>query len=146
MKRKLGRTDIANFPELQLSQIDIKVDTGAYTSSIHCHEVKEVIVANESFIQFKLLDPFHEHYNEKEFVFRNYKKKSVKSSSGVAEERFVIETIIEIFGEYFPIELTLSNRSTMKYPILLGRKFLTKRFIVDPSKTNLSTKQTEKKS
>jgi len=140
MKRKLGRIDIANFPELQLSQIDIKVDTGAYTSAIHCHEVKEVLVGEESFIQFKLLDPVHEHYNEKEFVFKNYTKRSVKSSTGVSEERFVIETIIEIFGENFPIELTLSNRSTMKYPILLGRKFLTKRFIVDPSKKNLSTK------
>lgn len=140
MKRTLGRIDKANFPELHLDSIDIKVDTGAYTSAMHCHDFEEVSIDGNSFIKFKLLDPFHPQYNEKEFVFKNYKKKTIKSSFGISEERFVIKTEIELFNEIFPITLTLSERSNMKYPILLGRKFLNKRFIIDTSKTYLSNK------
>lgn len=140
MKRTLGRIDKANFPELHLDSIDIKVDTGAYTSAMHCHDFEEVSVDGNSCIKFKLLDPFHPQYNEKEFVFKNYKKKTIKSSFGISEERFVIKTEIELFNEIFPITLTLSERSNMKYPILLGRKFLNRRFIIDTSKTYLSNK------
>jgi len=145
LKRVLGRTDNANFPELHLSEIDIKVDTGAYTSAIHCHEIEEVSMEGKSFIKFKLLDPFHPKYNEKEFIFKKYRKKRVKSSFGISEERFVIQTVIEMFNEQHPIYLTLSERSSMRYPILLGRKFITNRFIIDTSKKNLSIKSNTSK-
>jgi len=145
LKIVLGRTDKANFPELHLSEIDIKVDTGAYTSAIHCHEIEEVSVDGDNFIKFKLLDPFHPLYNEKEFTTKKYSKKRIKSSIGISEERFVIKTVIEIFNKKHPISLTLSERSSMKYPILLGRKFITHKFIIDTSKKNLSIKSNPSK-
>lgn len=140
MKRTIGRIDKADFPELDLSEVDIKVDTGAYTSSIHSHDIEEMTINNEKIIKFKLLDPSHILYNEKEFVVRDYKKKMVKSSNGVSEQRIVVKTIIKLFDEIFPIELTLSERGEMKYPVLLGRKFLTKKFIVDTAKKYISFK------
>ena len=140
MKRIIGRIDRVDFPELNLSEVDIKVDTGAYTSSIHSHDIEEITINDEKVIKFKLLDPSHILYNEKEFIVKDYKMKVVKSSNGASEQRIVIKTIIKIFDEIFPIELTLSERGEMKYPILLGRKFLTHKFIVDTSKKNISFK------
>ncbi len=140
MKKIIGKRDKADFPELMLTDIELKVDTGAYTSSIHCHHIEEVEIEGVKYVKFLLLDPSHPEYNEKEFKTKNYKEKLVKSSNGVAESRYIVTTIIHIFGEDYPIELSLSERSEMKYPILIGRKLLNGNFIVDTSKNNLSYK------
>ncbi len=140
MKVTIGRVDKADFPELSLLDIDIKIDSGAYTSSIHCSDIKETNSNSESYIQFTLLDPEHPFYNNKKFSFKNYTSKIVKSSNGISEKRFMIQTTIIIFNKTFPIYLTLSERKDMKFPILLGRKFLNKKFIIDTTKKNLSHK------
>ncbi|MGK0422163.1 MAG: hypothetical protein ACJAT9_001848, partial [Polaribacter sp.] len=62
------------------------------------------------------------------------------SSNGVSEMRFMILTEIFIFNKTFPIYLTLSERKDMKFPILLGRKFLNKKFVIDTTMKNLSHK------
>ena len=135
VKILIGRTDKADFPELNLTDIDFKVDTGAYTSSIHSHDIKELVINGEKHIEFKILDSSHPEYNNQIFKTKHYKKKRVKNSFGKSEQRFVIETIIIIFGNEYPIELSLSERSDMKYPVLIGRKLLKGRFIVDISRT-----------
>ena len=126
--------------ELSLIKIDVKIDSGAYTSSIHCSNIKEITINNENFIQFKLLDPEHIFYNNKEFSTKNYDSKLVKSSNGISEKRFMIATEIIIFDQIFPIHLTLSERKNMNFPVLLGRKFLNKKFVIDTAKKNLSFK------
>lgn len=136
----IGRIDKGDFPELKLQNISIKVDTGAYTSSIHSHEITEVDLNGKKHIEFKLLDPSHLKYRDKIFKVKNYKIKTIKSSFGTVEQRFIIKTNIVIFDHEYPIELSLSERSDMKYPILLGRKFLNNRFIVDTSQKNISIK------
>jgi hypothetical protein len=140
MKITIGRIDKADFPELSLTEIDIKIDSGAYTSSIHCSNIKEITINKENFIQFKLLDPEHVFYNNKEFSTKNYGSKLVKSSNGISEKRFMVATEIIIFDQVFPIHLTLSERKNMKFPVLLGRKFLNKKFVIDTAKKNLSFK------
>ena len=140
MKTTIGRVDKADFPELHLVDIDLKIDSGAYTSSIHCSDINEIEVEGANFIKFTLLDPEHDFYNNKEFSTKNYASKMVKSSNGISEKRFLIETEIVIFNEYFPIHLTLSERKDMTFPILLGRKFLNKKFVIDTSKKDLSFK------
>jgi hypothetical protein len=140
MKTTIGRIDKADFPELSLIEIDIKIDSGAYTSSIHCSNIKEITINKENFIQFKLLDPEHVFYNNKEFSTKNYGSKLVKSSNGISEKRFMVATEIIIFDQVFPIHLTLSERKNMKFPVLLGRKFLNKKFVIDTAKKNLSFK------
>ena len=137
MKRKIGRTDKADFPLLQLHAIEVKIDTGAYTSTIHCKNV----VVEDNYLKCIFLDPEHPAYHEKEFVFDQYDVRVVKSSNGSTQARYRILTEIELFGKIYPIFLTLSDREEMKYPVLLGRKFLTKRFMVDINRTNLSYKR-----
>ncbi|MBC8343048.1 MAG: ATP-dependent zinc protease [Bacteroidetes bacterium] len=142
--KTIGRADKADFPELLLTNVNIKIDTGAFTSTIHSHDMKEVIIDGEKYIEFQLLDPTHPQYRDKTFKTKRYKKKSVKNSFGESEQRFVIKTIIVIFGKEYPIELSLSERSNMKYPILIGRKMLKRRFIVDTTKEDLSFKSKQK--
>ena len=146
MKITIGRYDKADFPELNLQDIDVKVDTGAYTSSIHCHHIKEREVDGKKHIEFFLLDPSHPEYNNEKFTSNKYKRKRIKNSFGKAEERYIIETTIKIFDTVFPIELSLSVRSEMKFPILLGRKLLNRRFVVDTNKHDLSYKLKEQNS
>lgn len=140
MKITIGRSDKADFPELSLLDIDLKVDSGAYTSSIHCSNIEEITLNGDSLIKFTLLDKEHPFYNHKQFTFKNYSSKIVKSSNGIAEKRFMIQTKIIIFNEIFPIYLTLTERKDMKFPILLGRKFLNKKFVIDTTKKDLSYK------
>jgi hypothetical protein len=134
----IGRKDLANFPELELENIAVKIDTGAFTSSIHCEHIEEIEHEGEKAIRFQLFDPTHNWYNGKYFVFTKYQRKKIKSSTGHTEMRYIIKTKIELFRKRYPIELSLSERGDMKYPILLGRKLLRKRFLIDPSKQNLS--------
>ena len=136
----IGRVDKVDFPELGLHDIKIKVDTGAFTSSIHSHDIKEVEINGEKQIEFKLLDPSYPKYDSKVFKTKNYEEVAVKSSFGDVEQRFIIKTNIVIFNKEYPIKLSLSERNDMKFPILLGRRFLNKKFIVNTSKKNISFK------
>ncbi|PVW15305.1 ATP-dependent zinc protease family protein [Marixanthomonas spongiae] len=136
MKRKIGRIDKADFPKLELEDIEVKIDTGAFTSSIHC---TDVTVEND-YLKCRFLDEEHPQYHNKEFIFDEYDVKVVKSSNGEAQTRYRIHTEIVLFGKKHPIFLTLSDRKEMKFPVLLGRNFLTKKFVVDINKTNLSHK------
>ena len=136
LKRKIGRVDKVDFPLLNIKDIDIKIDTGAYTSSIHCKNV----VIEDNYLKCVFLDKNHPSYHEKEFIFDEYDVKVVKSSNGQTQVRYRILTEVELFGKTHPIHLTLSDRKDMKYPVLIGRKFLLKRFVVDITKTNLSYK------
>lgn len=141
MKKTIGRFDKADFKEFELFDIDVKIDSGAYTSSIHCSNIEEITINSNNYIKFTLLDQHHPFYNNKTFQTKNYVLKLVKSSNGITQKRYLIQTEIFIFNTYYPIHLTLSERKDMKYPVLLGRKFLNKRFIIDTSKKNISHKQ-----
>jgi hypothetical protein len=142
MKSKIiiGHKDFADFPEFNIENIKIKMDTGAYTSSIHCHDIEECLVDGNKMIKFDLLDPGHELYNNESFKTHRYKEKKIKNSFGATEKRFIIFSTIILFGKQYPIELSLSERGDMKFPVLIGRKLLKGKFIVDSAKYDLSYK------
>lgn len=139
-KPVIGRVEKFNFPELGIFEIDCKIDTGAYTSSIHCHDIEPFWDGDQEMVRFRLLDPSHPAYNHKEFVLPVKTRRKVKSSFGNTQKRIIIQTKMQIFEKRYTIELSLADRSRMSYPVLLGRKALTKRFLVDVSKKNLSQK------
>ncbi len=136
----IGRKDTADFPQLELEGIVVKTDSGAYTSSFHCHQIKFIRKEDEHWVKCRFLDPHHPQYHEKEFVFKVFKIRKVRSSNGVVEERISIKTEIFLFSSTYPIELTLTERADMKNPVLLGRKFTSKKFLIDTSRKNLSLK------
>jgi hypothetical protein len=134
----IGRTDFADFPELAMQDIPIKIDSGAYTSSIHSHHIIEIEEDGEKMIEFEILDPSFEQFNVKKFRTKNYKVKAVKSSNGEVEHRFFIKTNIVLFKKEYSIELSLTDRGEMKYPILIGRRFLSKKLLVNTSLKDVS--------
>jgi hypothetical protein len=146
MKEKtiIGRSDRIDFPDLHLSNVEAKIDTGAFTSAIHYHRAEEIERNGKKVLHFTLLDPAHPEFNGKNFYLSNYNKRIIKNSFGESEERYIIPTTIVLFGNAFKAEFSLSNRGNLKFPILLGRKLLEKGFIVDVSKKNLSYKKKQR--
>ncbi|MGV3539205.1 MAG: ATP-dependent zinc protease [Rufibacter sp.] len=144
-KKIIGRREMVDFPVLELFEIEAKVDTGAYTSAIHCNNIKEVNLPDgRRAIHFELLDPNHPAYNHKAFQFTEFDLRNVKSSFGDVQERYVIRTTVVIHGQEVETEFSLSDRSDLKYPVLLGRTLLRKRFMVDVFKKNVSLKAKNK--
>ena len=136
-KKIIGRIDKADFPALDLFDIDIKIDTGAYTSSIHCHKV----IVEDGVLKCMFYKKKHPLYTGKEVEFKSFSKAKVKSSNGIVQTRYKVKTTIVIFEKKYNINLTLSTREKMKYPVLIGRKFLLKKFVVDVDQKNVSYKE-----
>ncbi|MEQ9230905.1 MAG: RimK/LysX family protein [Cyclobacteriaceae bacterium] len=142
----IGRKDIIDLPELELFNVVAKIDTGAYGNALHCHKMKVVEVDGKKILQFNVLDPSHPEYKEHIYHSENFRTKEVKSSIGHKEKRYVIKTVLQIFGKKYKTEFSLTNRKNMRHPILIGRKFLSKKFLVDVNAKNLSyTIKTQKK-
>ena len=133
----LGRSDRVNLPGLGLKNIHAKIDTGAYTSSLHCSRAGVV----NGRLEFVLLDDEHPEFTGMIFTADTYTERMVKNSFGVAEKRYAIQTAIQIFNETILAEFTLSDRDALRFPILLGRKILRDRYLIDVTKKNLSYKK-----
>lgn len=140
----IGRLESIDFPEWELFDIDAKIDTGAYTSSLHCHHIQSYEKEGKEYVKFNLLDPSHETYNDKLFKLPIHRTKVVKSSNGETEERYVVKTAVKLFDKLLQAELSLTDRSEMRYPVLIGRKLLNGRFLVDVSRKYLSKKKLKK--
>ncbi|RNC85390.1 MAG: hypothetical protein ED557_01035 [Balneola sp.] len=137
----IGRNELVDLPKWDIEEIEAKIDTGAYSSSLHCHHIETFLNKKQEWVRFNLLDPEHPAYNGKLIELPVFDRREVKSSNGLSEVRIFVQTSISFFKEEYTIEFSLTDRSEMKYPLLLGRKFLSKKFIVDVSKRNLSVKQ-----
>jgi len=129
----IGRAEYIDLPEWGLYEINAKIDTGAYTSSLHCHHIEKFEKDGE-YVRFNLLDPSHETYNDKLFELPVYKTKWVKSSNGESEERIIVKTILCLGDKKLTAELSLTDRSEMRYPVLIGRKLIKNHFLVDVSR------------
>lgn len=134
----IGRQDKIDLPEFELQNVDAKIDTGAYTSAINCSRVKVAVVEGVETLIFQIPGSRIKEKKARKFRTTNFKKRKIRSSNGVSEERFIVNTSVIVFGKKRNVEFSLADRSKMKFPILLGRKFLTKRFLVDVGEKNMS--------
>jgi len=133
----LGRYDRLDLPMLGLTNIHAKIDTGAYTSSLHCQSTEVV----DGKLNFVLLDPEHPEFTGLKFTFHEFEQRDIKNSFGEVEKRYVIVTSIRIFGEVLTTEFSLCNRGQLKFPILIGRKILRDKYLIDVTRKNLSFRQ-----
>lgn len=137
-KKIIGRQVLVDLPDLGLFEADAKMDTGAFTSSLHCKDIEAISDKNKKLIRFSIFD---ENKNcLKKVTCLLHSEKTIKSSNGQKEKRFVIITTLQMGGETFETEFTLTDRSEMRNQILIGRKALTGRFLVDVSKTDKRSK------
>ncbi|ALJ05829.1 peptidase [Pseudalgibacter alginicilyticus] len=126
-KKIIGSVDKIDFPKLNLFDIDVKIDTGAYTSAIHCSKITE----EGNRLRCTFYSKNHPNFSGKEVVFDTFSRTNVKSSNGFKENRYKIKSEVLIFGKTYKINLTLSTRDDMKFPVLIGKQFLKRKFIVD---------------
>ncbi|MBK7651500.1 MAG: ATP-dependent zinc protease [Flammeovirgaceae bacterium] len=130
----LGRSDRVDLPGLGLTDIHAKIDTGAYTCSLHCSRAEIV----DGKLEFVLLDEEHPEFTGMKFTFKKFDRREIKNSFGEAELRYVIKTSIKIYDHVLKAEFSLSNRGNLRFPVLLGRKILRRRFLIDVTKKDLS--------
>ena len=142
VKRVLGRRELVDFPAFALAGVEAKVDTGAYTSAIHCSNIHiETDAEQRPRLVVHLIDPGHEGTDGRALAFADFALRDIRSSNGEVQERYVIRAVVQLYGEDFEADFSLSDRSDMKYPVLLGRSLLRQgRFVVDVAKRNLSYK------
>jgi hypothetical protein len=141
----IGRVEEVDFPELELFGVHAKIDTGAYTSALHCQDIYESRENGVKVLYFKPLDKSHPLYNEQEIRVQKYTRKKIKNSFGQIETRFIIATAIKIGEKEVVTEISLADRANMRYPVLLGRKFLSKGFLIDVNKRFIQKKSSIKK-
>lgn len=130
----IGRREYVDFPLLELQNLEAKIDTGAYSSALHCKDIEIKERNGHKILCFKLLDETHPEYSDKEFQFKEFFNKTVKNSFGESENRFFIKTQILLAGKKINSSISLTDRTNMKYPVLIGRKTIKGKFIVDVNK------------
>ncbi|MEH6512732.1 30S ribosomal protein S6--L-glutamate ligase [Maribacter arcticus] len=129
----IGSEEWCVFNELGIPAIKARVDSGAKTSSLQAANIKIVNRGANEWVKFEV-SPLQENRSIAiECQARLVDRRMVKSSSGISEVRLVIKTPVTIGASTFDIELTLANRDTMEFRMLLGREALNERFIVNPA-------------
>lgn len=132
-KTIIGCIESCSLPDLGISDINVRVDTGAKTSSLHVDNLVKHVKGNVTGVQFDIHPDVH---NVNRIVTCHAKLagiRKIKSSNGESEQRYVIKTPIQLGKHTWEIEITLTNREDMSYLMLLGREGLGDLFLVDPS-------------
>lgn len=133
----IGWREWVSLPELKIHRIKVKVDTGATTSAIHAEDIKIFRRGQKRFVRFSV-HPF-QRSNKVKIQCRAelVEKRKIKSSTGHESMRPIICTNIKIGEDIWPIEVSLVNRDVMGFRMLLGRRALRSRFLVNPSRSFL---------
>jgi len=133
----LGSEEWCSFPELGIPTIKARVDSGAKTSALHAINIAPFKKEGQNWVKFDI-NPIQN--NVKTIIHCEaplVDKRVVKSSSGFREERYVIQTNLEIGNANWLIEMTLTNRDSMGFRMLLGREAMSGRVLVDPEQQYL---------
>jgi len=141
----VGWREWLSMPELNIKQIKAKVDTGARTSALHAFYVDPFQHEGAEWVRFGIHPLQHNDEFEIECEMPVKDRRMVSDSGGHCEERYVIETILTLGNYSWPAELTLTNRDSMKFRMLLGRTALEDRFLVNPAASYNIGKKTRKK-
>lgn len=128
-EKLIGRLAPISFPDFALHGIKAKVDTGAKTSSLHCTGI--TLSDDARHVEFHLLDEDHPLYRQNSFRLPVNRIARVKSSNGSVERRVFVMLKVGYDGEVQKSEFSLTDRSDMRYPVLLGRSFLRNGYVVD---------------
>jgi hypothetical protein len=126
----IGRKTIIQLPQLGGANVRAKIDTGAFRTAVHCESWNVIEVEGKQVLQVTI------QWEEGKPVvlhFDKFQKRTIKNSFGQTEERYCVRTLILIHKKKIQSEISFTNRSGMRYPVLLGRKTIGKKFLVDVS-------------
>ncbi len=136
-KLTLGWREWVSLPSLAIDGVNAKVDTGAKTSALHAYYVEPLKIDGQQWVRFGI----HPIQNNLETAVECRAPvvdlRRVTDSGGHTEERYVILIALKLGDIEFEAEVTLTNRDTMKFRMLLGRNAISHRFVVDPAQSFL---------
>lgn len=136
-KPVIGWREWVGLPDLGVDPIRAKIDTGARTAALHAYGLETFELDGKTIARF-VVHPEHRRLGpavvtEAEVI----ESRTVRSSSGATEDRFLIATHLSIGSHRFIAEVTLTRRDEMGFPMLLGRQTIRRRFLVDPGRSYL---------
>jgi len=130
----LGSEEWCSLPDLRIPAIKMRIDSGAKTSAIHALNIEEFRKGNERWVKYDIFPIQDNRYVRVTCESKVTSEREIKSSMGFSERRYVIQTVINVGGESWEIELSLANRDSMGFRMLLGREAMINRIIIDPAK------------
>jgi hypothetical protein len=137
----IGWRERVSLPELGIDRITAKTDTGAFSSSIHAFDIEPSQRDGEKWVSFSVLPS----RRDPDYVLRCEAKVSdqrrVKSSDGHSSMRYFIRTAMRIGEKVLDIELSLADRGSMGYRMLMGRTAIRGNFVIDPAASYLTSKK-----
>ena len=142
MKRIVGWKENVALPDLNIKNVIAKIDTGANLASIDAADIKIITKNNVKYVKFKVMKR-NNTVRKTSALLEGYKR--IKSSNGDVEKRPYIKTTLLMDGISKRIDLTLTDRGPMEYTMLIGRKALGRRWVVNPS-ISFSTQTNDKES
>jgi hypothetical protein len=148
MKKKelkiIGWREEISLPDLGIKKIKAKVDSGARTSSLHAFDVEIYKRGQNEYAKFSIHPEQKSSKNERECRAKILEFRKVKSSNGHTELRPVILTTVQLMGEEWEVEMTLTNRDEMGFRMLLGRESIRKKFLIDTGNSFFGMKNKDK--
>ena len=144
-KKPLGWREWVSFPELNIGKIKAKIDTGARTSALHAFMIEPFSRGSKVWVRF-IIHPIQGDFDtvvECEAPVKD--QRIVRDSGGHDELRYVIDTQVVIGDDLIHCEVTLTDRDTMLFRVLLGRTALRSRYVVYPGKSYMQGKFSGKK-
>jgi hypothetical protein len=139
-KTVIGRLESIALPELAIDDLEVRVDTGAKTSSLHVDNIEKSVINGVHSVTFDIHPDVHNVGTILKCTAPISDIRKIKSSNGTSEQRYVIETPVILGKQQWNIEITLTDRSDMSYLMLFGREAIGSRFLVDPSGVFLGSK------
>lgn len=136
----LGWREWIGLPGLNISRIKAKIDTGARTSALHAFKVEPFTRDGKAWVRFSIHPIQGDTGTVVECEALVKDRRVVRDSGGHEELRFVIDTQIQIGQERFRAEMTLTDRDTMTFRVLLGRTALRARYVIHPGQSYLQSK------
>jgi len=133
----VGWRELVHLPELGLHAMPAKIDTGARTSSLHGTVLEEFERDGENFVRFAV--DFEQQHVRQVCEAVHVDIRGITSSNGETQRRYVIKTPLRIGDLEFRAEISLADRRDMKFPMLIGRSSLRRRFVVDSGYSWLQT-------
>ena len=132
----IGWRECVGLPDLGISAVEAKIDTGARTSALHAEDIEEYWQDGLHMARFHV--PHGDKLHVSDCTARLVDRREVKNTSGEPAERMVIETTLLLNRRRWKIEVTLADRTNMTLPLILGRTALRRhRVLVDPGKSHL---------